>query len=563
MYLHKFFTTSINPASISSRQNFRKLTLLPLILSLGFSIFYAILGLQRAFRSEYVAQDDAREYVFWMQRFIDSELFQHDLIADYFQSITPWGYATLYKLMANLGVNPLIFSKILPMFLGLIITIYCFYLCLQIFPVPGAAFIATLILNQSLWFKSDLVSATPKSFFSPLILAFLYYLIKDSRLNLCLLIMLAGLFYPPLVFICLGILLIRLRQNYLWLITITGLAFLVMLPYILTSSQFGPVVTATQASMMPELWPEGRHPFFQPNPVRFWLIGQHSGIFPPLMPPLIWMGLFLPLIIRKRDKFPLINRLYLQVKILPQIIIVSLTLFFAAHAFLLKLFFPTRYTIHTFRIVMAIAAGISLTVILDWLFQTYRQKRKFWQLGLALTLVLVLLLYPNFSGRFPTTDYRQSTASALYKFLQQQPKDILVATLSDEADNIPTFAQRPILVGREYALPFHLGYYSQIRQRTIDLIQAQYSQDLTSAKQLIHKYGVDFWLVENTSFQVTYLTSKTWLKSFQPVFTEAVNNLSQTKTPALATLTKTCAVVEVENFILLKAECILNSLQRD
>ncbi|MBD2363036.1 hypothetical protein H6G36_17895 [Anabaena minutissima FACHB-250] len=559
MYLHKFFTTPINPAATSGDKCHWRLILLPLTLSLGFSVFYGILGLQRAFKTEYVAQDDAREYVFWMQQFVDPELFHHDLIADYFQSITPLGYATLYKLMANLGINPLLLSKILPIFLGLIVTIYCFYLSLKIFPVPGAAFITTLLLNQSLWFQSDLVSATPRSFVYPLLLAFFYYLIRSSWLIICLIIMLSGLFYPPLLFICLGVLFIRLRHNYFLLVAIAVLAFLVMSPYILASSEFSPVVTATQAWMMPELWTEGRHPFFDDNPAKFWLIGQHSGILPPLMPPLIWMGLFFPMVQRKLDKFPLVRIVNTEVKILLQIIIVSLILFFAAHTFLLKLFFPTRYTVHTLRIVMAIAAGITLTVILDWLFQTYRKKRQLWQPALAVTLVIVLLLYPNFSGRFPTSDYRQSTASVLYKFLQEQPKDSLVATLADEADNIPTFAQRPILVGREYALPFHLGYYSQIRQRTIDLIHAQYSQDLTPAKQLIQKYGVDFWLLESTSFKVEYLTSKTWLKSFQPVFTEAVSNLSKNTTPALATLTKYCSVLETGNFTLLKADCIIDT----
>ena len=75
---------------------------------------------------EYVCQDDAREYVFWMQRFIDPELLPDDLIADYFQSITPSGYAALYQLMASFGITPLLLSKILPIFLGLIITIYVF-----------------------------------------------------------------------------------------------------------------------------------------------------------------------------------------------------------------------------------------------------------------------------------------------------------------------------------------------------------------------------------------------------------------------------------------------------
>ncbi|MBW4689799.1 MAG: hypothetical protein KME40_33100 [Komarekiella atlantica HA4396-MV6] len=552
--LHRFLTTAHSNKRTSSS------VLLWLTLSLGFALFYGILGLQKAFRSEYVAQDDAREYVFWMQRFINPELLPNDLIADYFKSITPLGFAAIYKLMASLGINPLLLSKILPIILGLIVTIYCFWLCLKIFPVPTAGFISTLLLNQSLWFKTDLVSATPKSFVYPLLLAFLYYLLCESWLIICLIIVLEGLFYPPLLLICLGILLIRLRSNYFLLAALLGLGFLVMLPYAIASSEFGPVVTASQAKMMPEFWREGRHPFFENNPWRFWLIGQHSGILPPLMPPLIWIGLLLPMVLRYASRFPLVNLVKNQITILPQIIIVSLTLFFAAHAFLLKLFFPTRYTIHTLRIVMAIAAGITLTIMLDKFFHAEQQKRRLWRLGLTATLTVALLFYPNFSGRFPTTDYRQSGESALYQFLQQQPKDSLIATLSDEADNIPTFAQRSILVGREYALPFHLGYYSQIRQRTTDLIHAQYSQELTTAKELIQKYGVNFWLLESTAFKPEYLTEKTWLKSFQPAFTEALSSLKRETTPALARLTKQCSILETERFTLLKADCIMNLL---
>lgn len=559
-YLHRFLTASVNQTSTHSKKRTSPSVLLWLTLSLGFALFYGILGLQKAFKSEYVAQDDAREYVFWMQQFIDSELLPNDLIANYFKSITPFGFAAVYKLMASLGINPLLLSKILPIILGLIVTIYCFWLCLEIFPIPTAGFISTLLLNQSLWFKTDLVSATPKSFVYPLLLAFLYYLLRESWLIICLIIILEGLFYPPLLLICLGILLIRLRSNYFLLAAILGLGFLVMLPYAIASSEFGPVVTASQAKMMPEFWREGRHPFFDNNPGKFWLIGQHSGILPPLMPPLIWIGLLLPVVLRHSSRFPLVNLIKNKITILPQIVIVSLTLFFAAHTFLLKLFFPTRYTIHTLRIVMAIATGITLTIMLDKFFLAEQQKHRLWRLALTTTLVIALLLYPNFSGRFPTTDYRQSGESALYQFLQQQPKDSLIATLSDEADNIPTFAQRSILVGREYALPFHLGYYSQIRQRTTDLIRAQYSQELTAVKELISKYGVNFWLLESTAFKPEYLTEKTWLKSFQPAFTEALSSLKRENTPALARLAKQCSVLETERFTLLKADCIMNSL---
>ncbi|WP_199327947.1 hypothetical protein [Cylindrospermum sp. FACHB-282] len=533
-----------------------------LISSLIFAAFYGILGLQRAFRSEYVVQDDAREYVFWMQRFIDPELLPHDLIADYFKSITPFGYAAVFKLMASFGINPLLLSKILPIVLGFIITIYCFWLCLELFPVPSAGFITTLLLNQSLWFKDDLVSATPRAFIYPLFLAFLYYLLRESWLIICLIIILQGLFYPPLLLISLGILCLRLRSNYFLLVACLGLGFLVMLPYALASSKFGPVVTATQAWKMPELWTGGRHPFFDQNPGRFWLIGQHSGILPPLMPPLIWIGLFFPLVMRYRFRFPLVSLVKLKIRLLPEIIIVSLTLYFAAHFLLLKLFFPTRYTVHTFRIILAIAAGITLIVMLDSFFDAYLQKRRFWQLGLTVSLVGVLFLYPNLSGRFPTTDYRASGESAIYEYLQKQPKNSLIASLSDEADNIPTFAHRSVLVAREYALPFHLGYYLPMRQRTTDLIEAQYSQDLAKVQKLIQKYGVNFWILESSAFKLEYLTNKTWLKSFQPAFTEALSSLKQGDIPALARVSKQCAVLETERFMILRADCIVRSSQR-
>jgi hypothetical protein len=320
--------------------------------------------------------------------------------------------------------------------------------------------------------------------------------------------------------------------------------------------------------MMPEYWPGGRHPFFHENIWRFWLIGQHSGILPPVLPPFIWLALFFPMILQHSSRFPLVRLVNSNIKLLLQIVIVSLILYFAAHTLLLKLFFPTRYIVHTLRIVMAIASSITLTVILDKLLLANQQmnaagrKRRFWRLGLTILIAAVLFLYPNWSGRFPTTDYKVSGELNLYKFLQQQPKDSLIATLADEADNIPTFGQRPILVGREYALPFHIGYYSQIRQRTIDLIRSQYSLDLVAAKQMIQKYEVDFWLLERTAFKPEYLTQKTWLKSFQPVFGEALDNLAQGKIPAIAKLVSHCSVMETERFSVLKADCILTSSQK-
>lgn len=42
-----------------------------------------------------------------MRRFLDSELFPQDLIADYFQSVAPWGYKAFYRVITSLDIDPI------------------------------------------------------------------------------------------------------------------------------------------------------------------------------------------------------------------------------------------------------------------------------------------------------------------------------------------------------------------------------------------------------------------------------------------------------------------------
>ncbi len=545
-----------------------------LSLSLGFALYYGCLGLQKAFRAEYIVQDDAREYVFWMQQFVNPSLFPHDLIADYFKSITPSGYAAIYHLIASFGIQPLLLSKLLPIIVGIVTTLYGFGVCLNLFPIPAAGFISMLLLNQSLWFRDDLSSATPRAFVYPLFLAFLYYVLHHNRLGVIATIVLQALIYPPLVFITIAVLFLRLwnwerwhfhlqRERIPFFIIAAGLGFLALLPYAISSAEFSPIVTKAEALTMPELYPGGRHPYFDPNLWRFWLTGQHSGIFPPLLPPLIWAGLGLSIVAKNPVRFPLIRHLKSEAIILAQTALASLGLFFAAHALLLKLFFPTRYTTHTWRIVLAIAAGITLTALLDAvllkcedLARSHRWKPLIWRLTLTGFIGAFLILFPSFSSNFPATNYRVSNESGLYEFLQKQPQDSLIATLSDEANNIPTFAQRSVLIGKEYALPFHLGYYRQIRQRSLELIEAQYSQDLALIEQMIEKYGIDFWLLDRAAFTPSYLVDKSWLQSFEPAFSQALTRLQQGKPSALANRANECVVFESQSLILLEASCV-------
>jgi hypothetical protein len=120
-----------------------------LILSLSVAAIYGGLAMREAFSNPAMIQDDARVYLIWMQRFLDPELFANDVMARYFQSVTPWGLGTLYWLASRIGISPIVFSKILPLILSVLLGWYGYRLTMALFPVPSAAFLSNLILLQS------------------------------------------------------------------------------------------------------------------------------------------------------------------------------------------------------------------------------------------------------------------------------------------------------------------------------------------------------------------------------------------------------------------------------
>jgi hypothetical protein len=547
-----------------------------LSLSLGFAILYSYLGLQQAFSGDYVVQDDVRQHVYWMQRFIDPDLFPNDLITDYFQSLAPLGYAGVYRVAAVLGLEPILFSKVLPPVLDIILTIYCFYVCLQVFPVPAAGFASTILLNQSLWMGVDLASSTPRAFIYPLLLSFLYYLLRRSFWASLACIVLQGLFYPPLVLLSVGVIVLRLvqwrdgrlwlssdRRDYVFCAVGVIVGFLILLPQVLNPFIYGPTITAAEARTWPEFLANGRSVFFVDNPVFYWLGGDsgllHRGLAAPIT---LLISLFLPLLLVFPRHFPLLRQMTGDRSILPQLMVSSVFWFIAAHAVLFKLYAPNRYTQHTFRIVMAIAAAIVLLTLLDagWRWTTTLPKTLGMRsLTAAATFTVImgsLVFYPCFLKSFLDVHYIQADQGELYQFLKQQPSDSLTASLSLEADNISTFAARPVLVSREHSRPYDVGFYQQIRQRVRDLIRAQYSPDLAVVKAVIDQYQVDFWLLDQDSFKPEKIQENTWLNQFQPEIEQALSGLKQGTTPALARLQKRCSALKTKEINLLKASCI-------
>lgn len=537
-----------------------------LSLSVTASILFSLGGLKLAFQNLYIVQDDARQHVFWMQRFIDPGLFPHDLIADYFQSVSPLGYKSLYQVVAALGVDPLFFNKLLPLFLGIVTTVYCFKLCLQIFPVSFAGFISSLLLNQNLWMVDDLSSGTPRAFFYPLFLAFLYYLLKRSFWFCLGAIALQGLFYPQAVLITLVILILQLfsgrRNSKLGFAGITT-ALAVLFIYATQENQFGPVITAESAKNLPEFLLAGRTAFFTNNPVVFWLVGERSGILPREWQYVLLFsfGCLLPFLKTYSRLFPLAQKLNRHAVILIQVLFASSIVFFLAHSLLFQLHLPSRYTQHSIKIVLALADGIFIAIIFDslsaWINKTFSIQTTV--KPFIVVLGIALILHPSYLVQaYPyRLGYVEGKSSFVYQFFKQQPKDTLIASLTEEADFIPTFSRRSVLVSEEYSVPYHTGYYSQLRQRIIDLIDAQYSDYLPEIQQIVEKYGIDFWLIDKKAFEPEYVMKNPWLLQFQPAARNAIK-AAQKESLILPNLVKPCSVFESADYIVLEAQCILS-----
>jgi hypothetical protein len=552
-----------------------------LTLTLASAVLWAAIAVGR-WSGEFVVPDDGRQHLFWMSRYLDPGLFPGDRIADYFQSVAPLGFRTLYGAAAALGIEPLTVARWLPLILGPMATGLCFVLSFDLFPVPAAAFGAALLFAQNLWMRDDLASGTARAFLNPLFLLILIAYGRRSRFLIVGAIALLGWFYPHYVLVTAAIAVLEaiahlwnsrkngkfceIRKNLGFSIWVLAACVVVLIPFALDSSAFGPTIGADLARTLPEFLPDGRSRFFYDDFGRFWLSGGRSGVQIPLEPPLMALGLLWPILLwgRWRDRLPTLALWRSRGGLLSKLVGACFLCFGAAHGLLFRLHLPSRYTQHGLRIAIAIAAAATLWTLATAAAQ--HLKRATWlgvrgraAIGAALTVVFILglTLEPLTSSKFPKTSYVTGTAPDLYGFLQGQPPDVLIASLSGEANNIPTFARRSVLVGAEAAIPYHWGYYREFRDRVLALIDAQYAPDLRPVAQVIRTYGVDLWLLDRGGLTAAYLEADDWLRQYQPAFETARSRLTAGEIPALAAWIEPCQVFASDRHVVLSAACLL------
>ena len=245
-----------------------------------------------AFGGAYVVQDDARQFIFWMRRWLDPELFQGDPIAEYFQSVSPPGFQAVYWLPAQLGVDPFVVNKLLPMILSLVLAYYAFKLALRLLNLPPAAFLASA-LTVLVWSSKDQIwSGTPRAFALPLFVAFLFYLTRKKTIGVTVTMALLPLFYPQAALVALGVLgLSPLRWEGGARLELTRAALMpvaagmgsgigALIPFVVSSSEFGPTMMLEQARAWPDFYRGGRTAIFLSDGTIPILCAARTGFLP-------------------------------------------------------------------------------------------------------------------------------------------------------------------------------------------------------------------------------------------------------------------------------------------
>ena len=549
-------------------------------------LYFGLTSLFYALSFDYIVQDDARLHVVWWQQLVDPDLFVGDAIAHYFTTIQPIGFKWVYALAATLGVEPLMLAKVLPLLLALVATAYLFGVALLILPVPICGFLTTLLLNQNIWIRDDLIAASPRSFVYPLFSAFLYYLLRDSWVACLVALGWLGLFYPQMMLVGLGVLTLRLVkwQGKIPTLTRSRRAYVVWLfAFVMTvgtllffsarvEGEVGRLTSLAEMRTWPEFGVGGRGEYFGVPLSSFWFDGS-SGLRFPLFPPIIWLGVLLPMIVwwpRLKGAFPVARCMTARVRVLADLLVAALGLFFLAHFIFPVLYLPSRYTFYSVRFVLVLASGIMMTLVLQrwlgWLRMQWRKVRR-WRLQdfLAVSLsggfAIAVLITPAIPALFlGGQGWVVGEVPVVYEVVGSFSKDSMVASLDrDVNDNIPAFAQRSVLVGREFALPFHVDFYGEMRQRAEDLLMAQYSPRLSVVKSFIESYGVDVWILSEQFLAPDYLRQYDWLVNslMEETVMETVSALERGREVAIADVIPACLVKRTDGYIILTAECIM------
>ncbi|WP_428564558.1 MAG: hypothetical protein ACP59X_02430 [Solidesulfovibrio sp. DCME] len=454
--------------------------------------------------SPYVVNDDVRQQIYWMARFLDPSLYPPDLLGDYAAAYVPAALKALYFAAAKgFGCDPILFSKLLTggLFVALALAFFGLGTVLE-GRVLGYACAAMAWCLP--YFLKSISGGLSRSFAPPLLALFFLAWLRRSGGAMAATLLAQALFIPYIAVLCavcacLDAFLCRIVDrpagpfparpwHGLALVLAAGLVW--SFSHGLDVAGFGPLVGRSALAAGPEFSAAGRLELYPlPNPffdLVYWPF-ESIGLFLDigLVAGIVSLAVLLPFVIVGARRAPWPGLAATAGRPAAMLLAGSLLLYALARIVALKLFVPDRYITYTVNLLYALCLAVVLRHALAGLLS--RRLGRFVLLAVALGLGLWRL-----SG-VGLYDYRAD--APLYAAVRALPKDALVAGNPELLDTVLTFGQRNVLASFELAHPWSLGYWERYFPRLAHQADAYYAKDPLAVLEFAKAYGVSHMVV--------------------------------------------------------------------
>lgn len=474
----------------------------------------------------WLVNDDTRQQLFWMRRWIDPSLYPADLLTEYARHYVPWGVQGLYRLGA-LVMDPLEFSKYVAGVLFAVLSGAMFALGRRFGGGGGSGRGLGWAMACACWlmpfFLHNISGGLARSFAAPLVALFLLAFSARNALGTGLALAAQALFIPYIFLLCGA----ACGLDWVWSVlrrerpafpatrsnwALTGALCLCILAWHWTmhAAGYGPMAAMADMVGNPEFGPQGRYRML---PVKslfealvvdpFERVGLfHEGGTWAGVISLVVLGAAVCVGALRARWRPVLHNLRGAVFLS----LSSLALFFLARLVLLRLFLPQRYVQYTVNLLYALLLALCLLGLVRLL-----AKGRRW-VGPVVVLCCVLLGGWRLHGQ-ALYDY-SADRDVVLAVEQAVPKAGLVAGHPALMDNVLALGSRPVLASCELAHPWSLGLWRQLKPRLTELFNALYATDGEAVRLLAEKYGVTHMVVRESDYDPQFMSGQPFFEPF-------------------------------------------------
>ncbi|MDR3639967.1 MAG: hypothetical protein P4L39_01440 [Humidesulfovibrio sp.] len=493
----------------------------PLLLAFCASAVVGLAAQWPGLANPYVVNDDVRQQLFWMQRWLDPALYPPDILNAYASLYVSWGVKALYR-AGCLALDPLFFSKLV---------------AAGLFAWLSALFFATgralrdgflgLIALALCWFSpafmENISGGLARGFAAPLLLLFILALLQRRRVLALAALFAQALFIPYILLPCLLAAALHLAAWRLRLVRtppvlrgladtlacVVALSLAVAWQHGIDAAGFGPLPWASEVANRPEFYAGGRLDLLPPPSIAWEFFARPWAAFAPfregLIPGIAFTCLALPLLAlgARRADWKILAP---QAAPLCAVLAASLALYAVARLVAFKLFVPSRYLEYTTNLFLCLGTAFLLDALLRP--RLTRSPRPLAAVLLGCALAVGML------RQYGVELYDFSGDVALYAFARSTPKDTRFAGPPDIMDTVLTFGQRNVYASFELAHPWSAGYWAIIGPRLERLADAAYAADPETLRRFCREEHIHFFVVDRRQYTPQFIAKGAFFEPY-------------------------------------------------